>query len=146
MARIAPDPLLGTVTPLQAGETVVAEFRADRLAYWRSHLIMAVVLGAAAGLVLMWLGNPYPVAGPFGAVLAIGVRAAYLASEALSETWRLTDRRLLGPGGRAIPRAQIRDARAFLGSVQVTTTTGDRCLIKYQSDPAASATRIQARP
>ena len=146
MARIEPDPILGTVTPLQDGETVLAEFRADRTAYWRGHLILAVVLGAAAGLFLMWQGNPYPVAGPFGAVLAIGARAAYLASEALSESWRLTDRRLLGPGGRAIPRAQIRDARAFLGSVQITTSTGDRHLIKYQADPAAIAARILTRP
>ncbi len=142
MARIEPDPILGTVTPLQDGETVLAEFRADRLAYWRGHLILAVVLGAAAGLFLMWQGNPYPVAGPFGAVLAIGARAAYLASEALAEVWRLTDRRLLGPGGRAIQRGQIVSARPFLGAVQVTTASGDRHLIKYQADPAATAARI----
>lgn len=145
MARIAPDPILGTTPPLQEGETVLVEFSADSVAYWRGHLILAVVLGTAAGLFLMWQGNPYPVAGPFGAVLAIGARGAYLASEALTETWCLTDRRLLGPGGRVIPRAQIRDARAFLGSVQITTTSGDRHLIKYQSDPAATAARILAR-
>lgn len=146
MARIEPDPILGQTTPLQEGETVLAEFRAERVAYWRGHLILAVVLGFAAGLFLIWQGNPYPVAGPFGAVLAIGARAAYLASEALAETWRLTDRRLLGPGGRAIPRQQIRDARAFLGAVQITTTGGDRHLIRYQADPAATAARILARP
>ena len=146
MARIEPDPILGTTTPLSEGETVLAEFRADRLAYWRGHLILAVVLGAAAGLFLLWQGNPYPVAGPLGAALAIGARAAFLASEALAETWRLTDRRLLGPGGRAIARAQIRAAAPVLGSVQVTTTTGDRHLIKYQADPAATAVRILARP
>lgn len=145
MARIEPDPILGTVTPLQDGETILAEFTADRAAYWRGHLILAVVLGTAAGLFLIWQGNPYPVAGPFGAVLAIGARAAYLASEALAETWRLTDCRLLGPGGRAIPLAQVQSARPFLGSVQVTTTSGDRHLIKYQADPAATATRITQR-
>lgn len=145
MARIEPDSIHGHAAPLQAGETVEAEFRADRLSYWRGHLILAVVLGAAAGLFLIWQGNPYPVAGPFGAVLAIGLRAAYLASEALNETWRLTDRRLLGPGGRAIPRAQIRSARSVLGAVQVTTSTGDRHLIKYQADPAATAARITGR-
>jgi hypothetical protein len=75
-------------------------------------------------------------------VLAIGARAAYLASEALAEVWRLTDRRLLGPGGRSIPLAQIRSARAFLGAVQITTTAGDRHLIKYQADPAATVARI----
>lgn len=146
MARIEPDPIVAKTPPLQVGETLLAEFPADRLAYWRGHLILAVVLGTAAGLFLMWLGNPYPVAGPFGAVLAIAARAAYLASEALGETWRLTDRRLLDPGGRAIPRAQIKDARAALGAVQITTSTGDRHLIKYQSDPTATATRILARP
>ncbi|MCU0903424.1 MAG: hypothetical protein MUE83_06065 [Tabrizicola sp.] len=142
MARIEPDSVMGRATPLQDGETVRTEFRADRTAYWRSHLIMAVVLGAAAGLFLLWQGNPYPVAGPFGAMLAIGARAAYLASEALSETWRLTDRRLLGPGGRALPLTQIRSARPFLGAVQITTANGDRHLMKYLADPAATAKRI----
>lgn len=145
MARIEPDSLHGTITPLQEGESLIAEFRADRVVYWRSHLIMAVVLGAAAGLFLLWQGNPWPVAGPFGAVIAIGARAAYLASEALTEVWRLTDRRLLGPGGRAIPLAQVRSAKPFLGAVQITTATGDRHLIKYQADPAASAARITER-
>lgn len=144
MARITPDPILGTVAPLLEGETLIAAFPADRIAYWRSHLILAVVLGAAAGLFLIWQGNPYPVVGPFGAVLAIGARAAYLASEALSEVWRLTDRRLLGPGGRAIPLSTLQSARAFFGSVQITTTSGDRHLIKYQADPAATAARITA--
>lgn len=142
MSRIESDSILGQAAPLQEGEIVRTEFRADRTAYWRSHLIMAVVLGAAAGLFLLWQGNPYPVAGPLGAVLAIGARAAYLASEALAEVWRLTDRRLLGPGGRSIPLAQIRSARAFLGAVQITTTAGDRHLVKYQADPAATAARI----
>lgn len=145
MARIAPDSIHGSVTPLQDNETLIAEFRADRVVYWRSHLIMAVVLGVAAGLFLLWQGNPWPVAGPFGAVIAIGARAAYLASEALAEVWRLTDRRLLGPCGRAIPLAQVRFAKPFLGAVQITTTAGDRHLIKYQSDPAATAARITAR-
>ena len=142
MSRIEPDSIMGHAVPLLDGETVVAEFSADRLSYWRGHLILAVVLGAAAALILLWQGNPYPVAGPLGAAIAIGARAAYLASEALNETWRLTDRRLLGPGGRAIPRAQLQSARPFLGAVQVTTTTGDRHLVKYQADPAATASRI----
>ena len=142
MARIEPDSIMGHAVPLNEGETVLAEFRADRLSYWRGHVILAVVLGAAAGLFLVWQGNPYPVAGPFGAAIAIFARAAFLASEALGEVWRLTDHRLLGPGGRAIPRAQIRAARPFLGAVQITTATGDRHLVKYQADPAATAARI----
>ena len=144
MTQIEPDSVMGRAADLASGETVVQEFRADRLTYWKSHLIMAVVLGAAAGFFLMWQGNPYPVAGPLGAVLAIGARAAYLASEALGESWRLTDRRLLGPGGRSIPLAQVKMARPFLGAVQVVTHSGDKHLMKYLADTAATAARILA--
>jgi hypothetical protein len=144
MARIEPDSVMGHAAPLLEGETVVQEFRPDRTAYWRAHLIMAVVLGVFAGLVLLWQGNPYPVVGPVAAALAIGIRAAYVASEAMAEVWRLTDRRLLGPAGRVVLLPRLQSARPFLGAVQVTTTTGDKHLIKYQADPAAVAARLTA--
>ena len=143
-SRIEPDSIMGHPAPLLDGEKVVTAFRADRLAYWRGHLILMVVLGISAGLFLMWQGNPYPVAGPFGAAIAIGARAAFLAPEALAEVWRLTDHRLLGPGGRAIPLAQVDAARPFLGSVQVVTRSGDKHLIRYQADPAAVAAQLLA--
>jgi hypothetical protein len=139
MARIEPDPIMGHPAELAPGEKIVTEFRPDLQVYWRAHLVMAVILGTGAGLVLMWLQNPFPVMGPVGAVMAIAARAAFVQSEAMGEVWRLTDRRLLGPGGRAITLVQLQDAHAFLGAVQVTSTTGDRHLIKYQSDPAAVA-------
>jgi hypothetical protein len=142
MARIEPDPIIGLLTPLLEGERVVQEFRPDTPVYWRAHLVMAVALGVLAGLVLLWQGNPYPVVGPVGAVIAIAARAAFVQSEALAEVWRLTDRRLIGPAGRVIPLAQLRSARPFLGAVQLTTTTGDRHLIKYLADPAAAAKRL----
>jgi hypothetical protein len=137
MARIEPDSVMGHPLPLAEGEKLVTEFRPDAQVYWRAHLIMAVVLGTGAGLVLLWLGNPYPVVGPVGAVLAIAARAAFVQSEAMAEVWRLTDRRLLGPRGQAVTLAQLQAARPFLGAVQVTASTGDRHLIKYQSDPPA---------
>jgi len=142
MSKIIPDPIMGRPAELAEGERLVAEFRPDLQVYWRSHLVMAVLFGVAAGLLLMWLQNPYPVVGPVGAVLAIAARAAYVRSEAMAEVWRLTDRRLLGPQSRAIPLAQLVTARAFLGAVQVTTATGDRHLIKYQADPQAVAGRL----
>jgi len=142
MARIEPDTVIGRSADLAEGEVLVAEFRADRVMYWRSHLIMAVILGAFAGLVLIWQGNPYPVVGPVAAALAIGVRAAFLSSEALTDLWRLTDRRLLGPGGRIVPLTQLQTARPFLGSVQIVSTTGDKHLMKYLADPNAIAQRV----
>jgi len=144
MARIEPDSIIARPAELADGETLLAEFRADRGTYWRTHLIMAAALGLVAGLFLLWQGNPYPVAGPVGAILAIGARAAFLASEALTDVWRLTDRRLLGPGGRNIPLAQLHLVRPFLGAVQVVTLSGDKHLIKYQADAAATVARIGA--
>ena len=144
MARITPDSVIARPAELAEGETLRAEFRADRGTYWRAHLIMAAALGLVAGLFLFWQGNPYPVAGPVGAILAIGARAAYLASEALTDLWRLTDRRLLGPGGRSIPLAQIKAAHPFLGAVQVVTLSGDKHLIKYHSNATATAAKLVA--
>jgi hypothetical protein len=127
---------------LEDGERKLVGFTPDRSTYWRAHVIMAVVLGGVVGLFLLWQGNPYPVMGPVGAALAIAVRAAYVASEALSDVWTLTDRRLIGPRGLTVARGQIRSARVLLGSVQVTTHSGDRHLIKYLADPTADAARL----
>jgi hypothetical protein len=137
MTQIEPDPLMNRVVALEPGEVVLAEWRADPAIYWKNHLILAVVLGTLAGLALMAVGNPFPWTGPVAAVLAVGARALYLRSEALGESWRLTGRRLLGPGGRAMPRAAIREARPFLGDVQIVTLSGDKHLMKYLSDPKA---------
>jgi hypothetical protein len=137
MARVEPDNILGRPAELADGEKPVTDFRPDAHVYWRAHLVMAVILGVGAGLVLLWIGNPYPVVGPVGAVLAIAARAAFVQSEAMAEVWVLTDRRLLGPRGQTVPLAQLLSARPFLSAVQVTTTTGDRHLIKYLPDPPA---------
>jgi hypothetical protein len=143
MSRIEPDSLMQRHLSPDEGETVLAEFRADRAAYWKGHVIMAILLGVGAGVVLLWIGNPYPVMGPLGAGLAIAGRGAFLASEALSDVWRLTDRRLLGPGARSIPLGQIAVARPFLGAVQIVTKTGDKHLMKYMGDAEAVAARIR---
>ena len=139
MARIEPDSVMGHPVELGPGEKIVHEFRPDQASYWQAHLVLAVLLGIGAGLVLLWIGNPYPVVGPVGAVMAIAARATFVQSNAMAEVWRLTDRRLLGPGGRSLSLAQLQDARSVLGAVQLTTTTGDRHLMKYQADPPAVA-------
>lgn len=144
MARIEPDSLMQRHVLPDADEPVLAEFRADRASYWKGHVIMAVVLGTLAGLVLVWQGNPWPVMGPIGAALALAGRGVFLASEALSDVWRLTDRRLLGPSARVIPLSQIARARPFLGAVQVITRSGDKHLLKYMADAPAVAARIRA--
>ena len=122
------------------------EFRPDPAAYLRAHAKMVIGGSIAAGLLLILLGNPHPWVGPVGALLAIGLRAAYLRSEAMAEVWTLTPTHLTGPGGRSIPRAQIVQARPFLGAVQIVTTTGDKHLLRYLPDPAAAARAIHPGP
>ena len=146
MPELPHDNVMGTAvkSPLRPGETILAEWRADKAAYWRSHGIMALLGGFVAGVVLIVIGNPTPWVGPLAAVLAMGARGWYLASEALVAEWRLTNIRLQGPGGREIPLARIRGLRPFWGDVQIVTLSGDKHLMKYLADGAAVVAAIEA--
>jgi hypothetical protein len=144
MAEITRDPILGREVHLDPGEKLIAVFRADAATYWRSNGILALVAGVIAGAALVYGGNATPWVGPVAAVLAIGLRAGYLRSEAMADEWKLTNRRLLGPGGRIAPLSSITLARPFLGAVQVVMAGGDKHLIKYQADAAATVAAIAA--
>jgi len=117
--------------PLDPGEHLLAEFLPDRSRYWRDHGIMAVVLMALAGGVLWAIGSPYPAIGSLGAILAVAVRALYLASETLALRWALTDRRMLLPGGRVFMLTELEKVRPLLGDVQLITRSGDKHLMKH---------------
>lgn len=128
---------------LEPGETPVAEFRPDRGKYWRDHGLMAVGLMALAGGALWLMDNPYPAIGSLGAILAVGARAAYLASETLGQRWILTDRRLILPGGqRAVALSDLETVRPFLGDVQVITRSGDKHLLKHMANSAETVGKI----
>ena len=142
MSEITRDPILGREVTLDPGEKLIAVFRPDAGVYWRTNAIMAVVAGAIAGAALLYGGNAAPWVGPVAAVLAIGLRAAYLKSEALAEEWKLTNRRLIGPGGRVASLSGLKEVRAFFGAVQLVGAS-DKYLIKYHADPAATIAAIE---
>ena len=137
MTGIVRDSLLSGPLPLAEGERLLATFRPDRGVYLRNTLILIVVFGTLAGLVLLALGTPHPWTGPVAALLGVGARAWFLASEALTAEWRLTERRLLGPAGQVIARADLEDARKVFGDVAVIRRGGEKFLIKYPADPEA---------
>lgn len=143
MTAMKPDQMYGTRAAMDADETLLASFRADPAAYWRAHAVMVLVGSVVAGAALVYGGNPDPWVGPVAVALAIGARAAYLKSEVFAEEWQLTNRRLLGPGGRIAPLSSLKLARPFLGAVQLITQGGDKHLIKYQADPAATVAVIE---
>ena len=137
MSQITRDPLLTGPRPLSEGEILLASIRPDRGVYLRNTLILMAVFGVIAGGVLVAMGDPNPWVGPLAAILGLGARAWFLASEALAAEWRLTDRRLLGPAGQVIARADLAEARKVFGEVAVVTRAGEKFLIKYPADPEA---------
>jgi len=129
-------------TALAEGERIVASFYPDRATYWRDHAWMAA--GAMAlGMAVLWaMGNPHLWTGAVGGLAAIAVRALYVASDELQARWDLTDRRLLGPQTRAVRLSDIETVRRLGSAVQVVTSSGDKHLIKYQADGAATRATI----
>lgn len=129
-------------TPLQDGERVLASFQADRATYWRDHAWMAVI-AMAGGMAILWLlGNPHVWTGAIGGLAAVALRAWYVASDEFGVRWDLTDRRLLGPQTRAVRLGEIAMLRNLGSAVQVVTHSGDKHLLKYQGDRAATLSAI----
>ncbi|MBS0126355.1 hypothetical protein [Thetidibacter halocola] len=119
-------------------------FIPDRRTYVQSHVTLAAV-AMAAGMVVLWAaGNPHVWTGAVGGLAAVTLRGWYLMDEALAETWQLRDATLHGPGGRMVPLGQIEKLRAIGSAVQMVTRSGDKHLIKFQSDPAGTIARIEA--
>jgi hypothetical protein len=130
------------ITALEKDETPRARFTADRATYWRENAWMAA-LAMALGMVVLWaIGNPHVWTGAVGGLAAIALRAFYLSSDELKMEWQLTDRRLLGPGTRAITLDNIAQVNTMLSAVQVVTVSGDKYLMKYQLDTATTKARI----
>lgn len=128
---------LTPTTELDEGETVIASFTGDGPTYWR-EMAWQAALAMALGMGVLWaMGNPHVWTGAVGGLAAIAVRAFYLASDELKVRWDLTDRRLLGPGPRAITHENIVQVRGILSAVQVISASGDKYLLKYQADKDA---------
>ncbi len=118
-------------------------FTPNKGAYLRTNAWLAA--GAmAASMVVLWLfGNPYVWTGAPAGLAAVGLRAWYLASEELVATWEMSDTTLTGPGERKVPLNQIAAVNVMGSFVQIVTKGGDKHLIKYQADPAATKATIE---
>jgi len=121
----------------------MTRFNADRAAYLRNHAWLAA-LGMGGAMAVLWLmGNPYVWTGAIAGLGAVALRGWYLASEELNVVWQIDGDKLTGPAGRKIPLSQIETVRALGSFVQVITKSGDKHLIKYQADPAATVAAIK---
>ncbi|MEL6511498.1 MAG: hypothetical protein AAFQ32_16975 [Pseudomonadota bacterium] len=129
---------------LADGETLIAEFPADRATYLRDHAAMAALAMGGAMFILWWVGNPHVWTGAVAGLAAITIRGWYLQSEELAVNWLLTNRRLLGPPGRTVMLRDLTKARGLGSAVQIVTASGEKHLIKYQADKDAVIAQIDA--
>lgn len=120
----------------------VIRFVADRQAYLRNHTWMAAIAMGGAMAVLWAMGNAHVWTGAPAGLAAIALRGWYLASEELAVVWEISEGTLSGPGPR-VPLSQIEMVRTMGSYVQVITKGGDKHLIKYQADPAATKAAIE---
>ncbi|NBB98256.1 MAG: hypothetical protein GVY34_08815 [Alphaproteobacteria bacterium] len=118
-------------TPLEPGEKLLREIRSDTGRYWRDHGVLGVIGMVGAGVVLWAIGSPYAAIGALGAVLALAVRGAWLYAEQMKFRWRLTNARLIGPGGRSVYLLELTQVRRLMGDIQIITKAGDKYLIKH---------------
>ena len=133
-----------TTYVLETGEKVLLDIRSDKGTYWRDHGVMAVLGMLGAGVVLWVIGSPHVAIGSLGAVLALIVRGLWLYSEQMKFHWVLTDRRMIGPGGRTIFLLELENVRRLFSDIQLITKTGDKFLIKHNAQAAQLVDQINA--
>ena len=121
---------------------VLASWQPDRKTYVRDHALMAVIGGIGATGVLFYLGNADAWVGFIAALLAIGVRGWYLASDELGLRWDLTADAVSGSNGKRVALHDIEKTRRLGSAVQMVTRGGDKHLMKYLPDPAGVCARI----
>ncbi|MGY6549992.1 MAG: hypothetical protein ACXIU7_13465 [Roseinatronobacter sp.] len=133
-----------TIFTPEKGERILREIRADRGTFWRDHAVMALAGMVVAGVVLALIGSDHVAIGSLGAVLALGVRGAWLYSEQMTFRWVLSDRRLVGPAGREAFLLELETVRRLFGDIQIITRAGDKHLIKHVADAPAVVAEIEA--
>lgn len=119
-------------------------FAPDRATYVQSHVTLAAIAMAGAMLLLWLTGTPHVWTGAVGGLAAVGARGWYLMDEELGHTWELTAEGLRGPDLRYVALDDIAKIRRIGSAVQIVTRSGDKHLIKFQAEPAATTARIEA--
>lgn len=122
---------------------ITAAFTGSMTTYIKEHVLLAALGAVLATGLLKLMGNPHAWTGAVGAVLAIAVRGVYVASEQVGMTWTLTKTHLISPADKPLPLADIDKVRVIFSAAQVVTKSGEKYMLKYQADPAATKARIE---
>ncbi len=125
-------------------EKKLRDIRSDKATYIRDHVVMAVLGTGVAGMVLAVIGSDHVVIGSSGALLALAARGAWLYSEQMKFHWVLSNKRLVGPGGREVYLLELERARRLFGDIQLVTKAGDKHLIKHVAQAEAIVAEIES--
>ena len=131
-----------TAPELEPGEKLIESFSGNTTTYVKEHVMLAALGAVVISGGLMAMGNPHPWTGVIGSVAAIAVRGLYVAKEQLGFTWHLTNRRLIGPGGRTVLMTSIDKVNVIFTAAQIVTLSGDKYMLKYQADAKATQAAI----
>ncbi len=115
-------------------DTKTIRITSNRGTYILEHVILAILGAALMTSYLVLTETPSVWVGVVGAFIAIAIRGFYLFKEQLANVWVLSAQSLTLPNGHVIPLGEIKAVRGVFSAVQVVTTSGDKHLIKYQSD------------
>ena len=131
--------------PLDEGEKVLATYAPDPRRYWIDAGWITAIAIVLVAVILYFMGNfdQLPIAAP-AIVIGMVARTAWFRSEVFARRWRLTQKRLVGPQGRAVMLLEIKTVRRLMGDVQIVTTSGAKHLIKHLADGAAVVAEIEA--
>lgn len=127
---------------LEPGEVLIESFSGNTTTYVKEHVMLAALGAVVISGALMAMGNPHAWTGVVGSVAAIAVRGLYVAKEQLGFTWHLTNRRLIGPNGRTILLTSIDKVNVIFTATQIITLSGDKYMLKYQTDAKATQAAI----
>lgn len=131
-----------TAPELEPGEKLIESFSGNTPTYVKEHVMLAALGALVISGALMAMGNPHAWTGIIGSVAAIAVRGLYVAKEQLGFTWHLTNRRLIGPGGRTVLLTSIAKVNVIFTAAQIVTLSGDKYMLKYQADAKATQAAI----
>lgn len=123
--------------------TETLRFLPDRRTWVRGQIRLALLAMIGAMLVLKLMGDPNIWVGAVAGMGGIALRSWYLASEEMAAVWEIDGDTISGPLERRVKLDQIEKIRLLGSFVQLITKTGDKHLIKYQANPAATRTAIQ---
>lgn len=119
-------------------------FAADRVAFVRGQVLLAVVVALLSAALFLLIGSAYWWLGPVAAFAAVGLRAAMSWRTETGLSWNLDAERIAGSDGDSIALGDVDRVRRLGSGVLVAGRDGDRLVLRHLADPEAVRDAVAA--